>query len=105
MADITQARGSTASTTTGVAQSASSVTILNATQARDRKGVIVENAAAERLYLLFGPGTAAVSSGNYTASLGQNEKYESGAGMNYVGEITGIWASGTGSFAQVTVSS
>lgn len=77
-----------ASTTTSTALAATNT---------DRRGIVVSNDDANRLYVLMGAGTA--SSSNYSFSLAQNENAHL---AGYVGPLTGVWsADGTGN-AQIT---
>ena len=80
-----------------VASSATSVTLLASTTSRPRKGVIISNDDANRLYVLCD--SAAASTSNYTLSLAQNENCLI---PDYNGEIRGIWASAGSGAARIT---
>lgn len=62
-----------------------------------RKGFIVVNDDANRLYVLLGSGTS--SSTNYSFSLAQNENAQM---AGYVGELRGVWAADGSGSARVT---
>lgn len=74
-------------TVTSVGDSASSVTILAANT--NRLGATVQNDSSAVLYLLLGTGPATTT--NYTVRMVQNAYFE--VPYDYVGIITGIWAS------------
>lgn len=82
--------GSTATTTTAVADSATSVSILASNTLRVGASIFNDSSAA--LYLLLGSGTA--SSSNYTVRVVQYALYELPYG--YKGEVNGIWATDPG---------
>lgn len=81
---------------TSVASSASSVTLLPATEG-GRRGASVYNESTAILYLACGDWPA--SSTAYTCQVGANAYYEVPYG--YSGPIKGIWASANGS-ARIT---
>lgn len=81
-------------TTSNVAGSASSVTLLTANTARI--GATIFNDSTEDLLVKFG---ATASSTSFTVKLAQDDYYEVPA--NYIGIIDGIWGAATGS-ARIT---
>ena len=80
----------TTPTTTSVADTASSTTLLAANA--DRAGATIANDSTAVLYLLLGSGTASAT--NYTVRMVQHAYYE--VPFGYTGTITGIWASDPG---------
>jgi hypothetical protein len=83
---------------TGVAASATSVTLLAANPAR-RGATIHNDATSATLYVRLNASAAANASGGYTTVMPPGAYYEVPA--NYSGAITGIWASAAG-FANMT---
>jgi hypothetical protein len=89
---------SATATETGVAASASSVTVLAANTAR--KGAAITNdQASATLYLRLSATAATAASGGYTVILPGGAYYE--VPFGYTGQITGIWSAATG-FANVS---
>lgn len=91
--------GSSASTTTNVAQSASAVTLKAANP--NRKSLTIWNDSGllgQNLFIKLGSGASATS---YTVLLAQGEGYEMPLPI-YPGIVTGIWSAGTGGSARVT---
>lgn len=83
---------------TGVASSATSVTIINANAAR--LGLtVVNDSTSSTLYMSLGTGAASIASGGYTVALVAGAYWE--LPFRYTGKITGIWASALG-YANVT---
>jgi hypothetical protein len=80
---------------TAVASTTSSTSLLAANA--QRKGFVIENSDANRLYVRLDSGTA--SSSAYSFSLAQNEN---AALSGYTGQITGIWAGDGSGSAHVT---
>lgn len=76
-------------TTSQVADTASSATLLSANAAR--VGVLLTNDSSARLYVRLS--AAAASTTNYSFSLAQHETWEDD---KYTGEIRGIWATDPG---------
>lgn len=90
MVDVVSSRGSTAATTTTVADTATSTTLL-ATNA-DRRGATISNDSSAVLYALLGSGTASAT--NYTIRIAQYGYYE--VPFGYTGQINGVWATDPG---------
>jgi hypothetical protein len=89
---------SATATESGVAASASSVTVLAANTLR--KGAAITNdQASATLFLRLSATAATAASGGYTVMLPGGAYYE--VPFGYTGQITGIWAAATG-FANVT---
>lgn len=86
-------------TVTGVASSATSVTVLAANTSR--KGATFYNASTATLYLQFGA-TASIASGGYVIAIAPNGYYELPAPVRQ-GIITGIWSAANG-YVNVTES-
>lgn len=84
-------------TTSNVASSASSVTVLAARTDAARIGSTVFNDSTAILYLLLD--SAAASATNYTVQVAAGGYYETPA--NYQGQLTGIWSAANGN-ARVT---
>lgn len=80
-----------------VPASVTSVTILAANDSR-LHGMVFNDSTAV-LYLLWGPGPA--SSTNYSVKMAPNDFYELPRVNPFVGPLTGVWSSATGS-AHVT---
>lgn len=87
----------TTGTTTSVAASASSVTLLAANSARIG-ATVYNDSSARNLYLLLGTGPATTAL--FTAILPKNGGYYE-VPYGYTGVIVGIW-NGTGGFARIT---
>jgi hypothetical protein len=85
------------STITAVAQSTVSV-VLAAANA-DRRGLTIYNNSNRVLFVRAATGAATLS--NWTVRLDRNDYYELPFPV-YTGDVAGIWASGSGGFAQVT---
>lgn len=83
-----ETRSSTA-TTSQVADTASSTTLLASNS--DRLGATIENDSSATLYVKFG---TTASTTDYTVKLVQNAYYE--VPFNYTGRIDGIWATDPG---------
>jgi hypothetical protein len=80
---------------TSVSSGTTSAKFLDAHSAR--RGLIITNDDANRLYVLCGSGAA--SSTNYSFSLAQNEN---AAVYDYTGEVNGIWAADGSGAAKIT---
>ena len=79
-------------TTTSIGSSASDVRLLAANPSR--KFFTVYNDSTQVLFLLLGaiaPGNLGASTTNYTVQIAANGYYESPAGVQYLGEVRGIW--------------
>lgn len=84
---------------TTVADAATSAVILAANLAR--RGAVIHNVSEAVLYLRLGGGTAANSAGNFSASVAAS------GGLftvpdGFKGEITGVWASDSTGYANIT---
>lgn len=89
--------GTSSGTASGVASSASSVTI--AASSTNRKGMIIHNNSTAILYIRYGT-PASIASGGYTAKIAADGYWEMPQTI-YTGAITGIWAAANG-YANVT---
>jgi len=89
---------STTATESGVAASASSVTLLASNTARKGASVVNDTSSAA-LHLRLSATAATTGSGGYTVALLAGGYYE--VPFGYTGQITGIWDAATG-FANVT---
>ncbi len=85
------------STVVAIAQTTSSA-VLAAANA-DRRGLSIYNNSNRVMFVRASAGAATLS--NWTVRLGRNDYYELPFPV-YTGEVTGIWASGSGGSAQVT---
>jgi len=91
--------GATATATqTGVAASATSVTVL-ASNANRLGATVANDSTSAVLYLRLSATAATAASGGYTAMLTAGAYYE--VPFGYTGAIVGIWAAATG-FANVS---
>jgi hypothetical protein len=84
---------------TAVASATSSTSLVAGNTSR--KGLVIENSDANRLYVLLGAGTASAT--NYSFSLAQNENAGVYGIADYTGEVNGIWAGDGSGYAMVTV--
>lgn len=94
---LTDMPKATTGTMSSVAGSASSVTILASNASR--RGAAVFNDSSAILYLAVSATTASTTA--YTVQVAANSYYELPTNRLYTGQLTGIWASATGS-ARVT---
>jgi hypothetical protein len=91
---VTEARRASTATTSNVASSASSTTLLSANA--DRLGAMILNDSDEILYVKLG---ATASTTSFTVKMESQTYYE--VPFDYTGIIDGIWAAADG-FARVT---
>jgi hypothetical protein len=84
---------------TAVASSATSGSLVAGNTSR--RGLVIENSDANRLYVLLGPGTASAT--NYSFSLAQNENSGIYGIGDYTGDVTGVWAGDGSGYAMVSV--
>lgn len=89
----------TAATVTGVASSATSVTLIAANNLR--RQLCIFNASTAILYVLWAATAASVASGGYSVSIQPGGFYELPGTVVYTGAVTGIWSAANG-YAQVT---
>lgn len=85
------------STVTAIAQTTSSVVL--AASDPTRIGLAIYNDSNRVVFVRLAPGPATLS--NWSVRLSRNDYYELPFPV-YTGEVTAIWASGSGGFARVT---
>lgn len=86
-------------TVTGVADTASSTTLLAANTSRE--GVQVHNESTSTLYVKYG-GTASIASGGYTVKIAAGAYWEMPHTSTYTGVLHAIWSSDASGYANVT---
>lgn len=84
---------------TGVDDSATSVTLIAASTARE--GLSVHNNSTSDMYIKYG-GAASIASGGYTVKIPGDGYWEMPSDSMYTGVLHAIWSANTSGYANVT---